>query len=340
MRTFLLLSALLFLPLASGQADTIDLYTGEVLVESQDSSERRRALPLALEHVLQKISGLRYFEDYPLVEPVLDNASSMMVSFHYRNVETMLADGSRGTELRLVVNFAGAKVDDLARRLQLPLWQPGRSPIEVWVVVDDGLDRRIFPVQFSYAWESMDETAVRRGLALRWPRPDEDGLYAIDTQILWGGYTEDLVRGRRGGVMIAAARREGLEWSLRNNLSYDGRDWTWRVQDIDLQAALTESLQQAIDRVAAANTIAASDLGSATEEITVGGVRNAADYRRCLAYLQQVSVVESVDVVSARRGTVVFRLGLNALPQYLEEALEGGGVVEFNEDVESYLLLP
>jgi hypothetical protein len=340
MRTFLLISALLFLPWMNGQADTENLYTGEVLVESQDRSERRRALPKALEHVLQKISGLRFFDDYPLIQPALENAGSMQVSFHYRNDEITLADGSQGNEMRLVVNFAPERVDELVRQLRLPLWRPERPPIDIWVVVDNGLDRRIFPVEFAYAWESMDETAAVRGLGVRWPQPDEDGFYAIDAQILWGGYTEDLVRGERGGVMIAAARREGLEWSLRNNVSYGGQDWTWRVQDIDLPAALTESLNQAIDRVAAANTIAASDLGFSVMEITVGGLRNAAAYQRCLAYFQQISVVESVDVVSARRGTVVFRLGLNALPDYLLEALDSGGVLEFNEDDDRYLFLP
>ena len=340
MRTIFSVLLLLLPAIASGQAVTIDLYTGEVPVASQDSAERRRALPQALEHVFQKQSGLTYFEDYPLIEPALGNASSILLSFHYRNEETVLADGSEGNVLRLVANFSEAKVDEMVQSLQLPLWKPDRPPLDIWVVVDDGVDRRTFPLEFSYAWRSMGAAAARRGLNVRWPVPDEEGQYQIDAQLLWGGYTEDLGAGQRGGVMIAAARREGLEWSVRNNVSYNGEDWTWRVQDIDLQSALTQSMQQAIDRIAAANTIAASELGLWGYQLTIGGLGNAHDYQRCLAYLQSLSVVNHVSVISAGQGNVVFKLELSAVPQYLEEALGTGRFIELNEDNGKYFLLP
>jgi hypothetical protein len=340
MRTILLLVPLLFLPLTDGVAADVDLYEGKASVAGKDASERRHALPAALRHVLQKISGVRDFTDYPQVELALDRAASMVLAFSYRNDEVLLADGSLASELRLVVDFSPPRVDELARQLALPLWQPERVPIEVWVVLDDGLDRRIFPVEWAYAWRSMDEAAVRRGLTLRWPQPDEEGVYSLDAGFLWGGYTEDLAGGHQGGVMIAAARREGVAWSVRNNLSYERQDWTWRVQDIDLQSALLESLQQAIDRVAAANTIAASDLGAAQQDLTVTGLNSAAAYQRLLDYLQQISVVDAVTVVAAERGMVRFRLGLKAQPQYLEQALASDGILEFDASDGLYRLLP
>ena len=340
MRTIFIVSLLLLPAIASGQAVTIDLYTGEVPVASQDSAARRRALPQALEHVFQKLSGLSYFEDYPQIEPALGNASSILLSFHYKNEETVLADGSEGSELRLVANFSETKVDEMVQSLQLPLWKPDRPPLDIWVVVDDGVDRRTFPLEFSYAWRSMGGAAAHRGLNVRWPVPDEEGQYQIDAQLLWGGYTEDLGAGQRGGVMISAARREGLEWSVRNNVSYNGEDWTWRVQDIDLQAALTQSMQQAVDRIAAANTIAASELGLWGYQLTIDGLGNAQDYQRCLAYLQGLSVVNHVSVISAGQGNVVFKLELSAVPQYLEEALGSGKFMELNEDDGKYFLLP
>lgn len=340
MRTIFLVLLLSLPAIASGQVATIDLYTGEVPVETQDSAERRRALPQTLEHVFQKLSGLNDFGDYPLVEPALGNASSILLSFHYRKEESVLADGSEASELRLVASFSEAKVDEMVHSLQLPLWKPDRPPLDIWIIVDDGVDRRTFPLEFSYAWRSMGGEAARRGLNVRWPVADEDGQYQIDAQLLWGGYTEDLGAGQRGGVMIAAVRREGPEWSVRNNVSYNGEDWTWRVQDIDLQSALTQSMQQAIDRIAAANTIAASELGIWGYELTIGGLRNAHDYQRCLAYLQGLSVVNHVAVISAGQGNVVFKLELSAVPQYLEEALGTGKFMELNEDDGKYFLLP
>jgi len=340
MRTFLLILLLTALPVVECLAVTIDVYTGEVPVESKDTKQRNQALPRALGHVLRKMSGLRSFADYPLVEPALGVAPDILVSFYYQNVEAALADGSVSQELRLVAKFSANAVDEMARTLELPLWPVDRQSIEIWVVVDDGLDRRILPVEFAYAWQSMAEAAVQRGMPVDWPVPDIDGNYSVDAQLLWGGYTEDLGISPGKGVMILAARREGPEWGVRSNLAYGNQSWTWRVQDIDLQAALNESLQQAVDQVAVSNTIAASDMGAWMHDLTVTGLRNADDYRRCLSYLQGLGVVTGVTIISAQPGRATFRLQLSALPRYLEEALLGGQFLGFDETERLYFLSP
>lgn len=337
-RTLLLL--LLFLPLpASPAAATTEPYTGEIAVADQSAHERARAVPLALEQVLQKLSGLRQFDDRPMVEPALERAASILLSYYYRNVELPQADGSTMQELRLVARFAPAEVDGIARALELPLWRPDRPPLLTWLVVDDGVDRRIMPVEFRYVLDFMADAAARRGLSLVWPEPGPEGEWAVDPQLLWGGYTEDLETRAGQGVMIAAARREGAQWGVRINLGYRGQYWAWRMEDYDLQAAMIAAVHEAIDQVAAANTIAATDLGSWEATLTVSGLRGADDYQRCLAYLQGLSVVAGVDVTAAQPGTVTFRLALSATPRHLEESLAGDGVLEWQETAARYHLL-
>lgn len=340
MRTLLLILLLVLLPVGTSLADAIDLYTGEAVVQGNDAAERKAALPRALAHVLRKLSGLESFEDYPQVEPALAGAASILISFHYRSIESTLADGTQSDQLRLLASFSSDRVDALARELELPLWQQERDPIDVWVVVDNGLDRQIMPVEFAYAWDAMADVARWRGLPVSWPVPDEEGMYLIDPQLLWGGYTEDVGVAPDRGAMIAAVRREGPQWSVRSNLTYHDESWTWRVQDIDLQTALTASMDQAASLVAAANTIAASDLGASVQQLTVAGLGNAEDYRRCLGYLQQLSVVKQVSVVAAQAGSVTFRLELNALPQYLDELLQGGQFLELDEGGQYYVFRP
>lgn len=320
MRTVVVILLLILLPAGTGFAAPAGLYTGEVLVESKQKSERNRALPLALKQVLQKLSGRASFDDYPLVEPVLDRAASIVVSFYYRNVKSILADNSVASQLRLVARFSEAEVNQLLRKLQLPLWLAERQPVEIWVVVDDGTGRRIMPVEYAYTWESMNKIAAARGLPVSWPEPDEEGIFPVDAQVLWGGYTEDIA-GVDGAVMIAAARREGAQWSVRINLDYGRRNWAWRQHDVDLQQALSDSMHEAVNLLAAANSIAATDQGKWLHELTVTGIGGAEDYRRCLDYLQNLSVVDRVSVTSASRGMIRFSLELNAMPFYLDEAL-------------------
>lgn len=319
-------------PVSGSQAALVDVYQGEAVVASKDAGDRRRALPLALEHVFQKISGLRSLEDYPAVQAAVGNAANILLAFYYRNVTVVKADGTEVEELRLVAEFSSEKVDEMARSLQLPLWPVERDPIVFWAVVDDGLDRRILPVEFAYVWQSASNTAEWRGLPLTWPSPDEEGQFIVDAQLLWGGYTEDLGMAPGTGAMIAAARREGLEWSVRINLSYGGDDWTWRTQNRDLQAAMTESVQQSIDLISSANAIAASDLGTWNHQLTVSGVNNAGEYEQCLGYLQNLSIVNQVSVIAAGNGRITFNLELSALPTYLQEVLADGGMLEPDEN--------
>lgn len=331
---------MLILVPAPASAAPEDLYTGEVAVTSQQASERKQVLPQALLQVLQKLSGLRDFAEYPMLNESLRTADSLVVSFYYRNEQQLLADGSTQTELKLVAKFSEPAVDELVQSLALPLWQTERGFTEIWVVVDDGLDRHIFPVEFQYVWDAMDRAAAGRGLPVSWPTADEDGQYLVDEQLLWGGYTEDLLGTGRGGVLVAAARREGPEWSVRINLAYRQQSWTWRNSDVDLQFLLSESVEQAADLVAAENTIAAADRSNSLYELTVNGINGAEAYSRCLAYLQGLSVVKAVSVHSARAGQVRYKLQLNALPQYLEDTLNSGRVLEREEPDGDYFMRP
>ena len=95
--------------------------------------------------------------------------------------------------------------------MQLPLGQPERQPLVMWLVVDTGVDRRIMPVEYAYLEHALNDVAQRRGLPLQWPKPGPEGEYAVDLALLWGGYTEDLPSVEAEGVIIAAARRQGLD---------------------------------------------------------------------------------------------------------------------------------
>ena len=160
-------------------ADDTGLYTGAVAVASQGAAERREALPQALAHVLRKLSGARDLEAVPGIEDALQGASALLVSFYYRTVEHPMPDGAVREELRLLARFAEPGVDDLVRQVRLPLWPPQRRPAEVWLVIDDGDGRHVLPAEFDYLRFAVDDAASLRGLPLRWPQADEEGMYPV-----------------------------------------------------------------------------------------------------------------------------------------------------------------
>lgn len=321
-------------------AATAELYSGEVPVADQSVSEQQRAMPQALQQVLQKLSGLRDFEEFPGLKPALQSAGSIAITFYYRNRVSVLPDGNQFEELYLVANFSKPAVDSLLQALALPLWKPERRPLSTWLMVDDGLSRRIMPIELEYAWEDMVDAATARGLPLIRPLPDAEGVYPVDEQLLWGGYTEELAESGPVDALIIAARREGPEWNVRMNLEYMGQTWSWRNRDTVLEVALVEGMHTAIDEISAANSIAASDQEQGHIEITVTGMSSSAQYVQVLSYLQGLSLVDRVRVLGAVPGKVRFDLTLNALPDYLVRALESDGMLSLTPVVDEYSLPP
>ena len=328
MKRLLLIFITLHLSVALAVAE-VNLYSGEVVVPSQSEVDRNAAIPDALIQVLQKLSGQREMPISPTLDEAIANANRLLLSFRYRQVERAGPDGVITPELRLVAQFMQSETDRVVQQAGLPRWQQERPAVEIWVVLDDGGKRELKPVEFGYAWESMEDIAAMRGLPLSWPELDEEEAQLVDMRLVWGGFTDYLVeRGAPAdGVAIIAARREGPVWTLRWNLASDGQNWSWRSSDQELMFALAQGIHQMTDQLAAGNTIAASEQGSGAIDITIGKLNGAADYAACLDYLQKLSLVTAVDILGAEPGRVHFRLQLNASSEHLSAAFDRGSVL-------------
>ena len=328
MKKTLLIFILLHISVAEAVVDA-NLYSGEVVVPSQSEADRNEAIPEALIQVLQKLSGQRDMPFSPALDEALNSAERLLLSFRYQNVDRTGSDGAINRELRLIAQFMQTEVDKVITQTGLPRWQQERPAVQIWVVIDDGNKRELKPVEFGYAWEAVEDIASMRGLPVSWPELDEEEMQLVDMRLVWGGFTEYLVeRGApEDGVAIIAARREGPEWTLRWNLAIGDQQWTWRNGDLELMFALAQGIHAMTDQVSAINTIAASEQGLSTVDVTIGELNSAEDYVDCLEYLQGLSVVTAVEILGADPGRVHFQLQLNAASAYLSEAFKRGSVL-------------
>ena len=328
MKKTLLIIFTLYLVMDPVMAD-VDLYSGEVVVASQSEADRNAAVPEALIQVLQKLSGRREMPFSPALDEALASANRLLLSFRYKNVDRAGPDGATTQELRLVARFMQTEVDRIVQQAGLPRWQQERPPVQIWMVIDNNGNRHLKPVEFEYAWDAMEDLSAMRGLPVSWPELDDEEAQLIDMRLVWGGFTDYLVeRGAPSdGVVIIAARREGPQWTLRWNLASGEQNWSWRNSDQELMFALAEGVHKMTDQIAASNAIAVSDQGLATIEVTIGELRSADDYTRCLGYLQNLSLVTDVEVLGAEPGRVHFKLQLNASSEHLSEAFNHGSVL-------------
>ena len=327
-KKILLIIIILHLSVIEAVAD-VSLYSGEVVVPSQSEADRNAAIPEALIQVLQKLSGQREMPISPTLDDAIASANRLLLSFRYNNVDRAGPDGVITPELRLVAQFIQSEIDKVVQQAGLPRWQQERPAVEIWVVIDNSGKRELKPLEFGYAWEAVEDIAVMRGLPVSWPELDEEEAQLVDMRLVWGGFTDYLVeRGAPAdGVAIVAARREGPLWTLRWNLASDGQSWSWRSSDQELMFALAQGIHQMTDQLAAVNTIAASEQGLGTVDITIGKLNGATDYAACLEYLQKLSLVTAVEILGADPDRVHFRLHLNASSEHLVEAFDRGSVL-------------
>ena len=169
-----------------------DLYAGVVPVTGQGEAERRTALPEALRHVLQKLSGERRLPTSPALEAALARAPSYLLAFGYREQAQTLPDGTAATELQLVANFDPSAADAMVRDLGLRRWRVQRDPVVLWPVVDDRTSRTLMPPAYQVELDRMAEVAELRGLPVAWPGLPEELMGEVDVQRLWGGSMDQL----------------------------------------------------------------------------------------------------------------------------------------------------
>ncbi len=318
-----------------------DLYAGVVPVTGQGEAERRDALPEALSHVLRKLSGERALPESPALEATLAQASSYLVAFGYREQVRTLPDGSETAELQLVARFDPSAADAMVRDLGLRRWRIQREPVVLWPVVDDRASRTLMPPAYQYELDRMAEVGEYRGLPVEWPGLPEELMAEVDVQLLWGGYTDQLVRpgANSQGVAIIAARRERGLWNVRWTYGDETSTSSWRSNDADLQAALDAGINELVDRVSSMNAIAASAQGEFSTELLLTDLRNSEDYARSLAYLEGLSLVDRVQVLGIGPAGLRLQLALNAEPSYLEDVFLQDGVIASDPLTGSYRLV-
>lgn len=303
------------------------LYSAEVAVDQR--SETGAAVQLAaLDRVLARLTG-RF--DAELVAELglgASDLSDLVLSQQLVRRNIVTEDGQAEEQLRLQVDFDEPSINQLLRDNALPRWGRERPAVLLWAVVEDTAGTRFLESpRLEYV---VRDQARRAGLEVVRPLRDAMDLAEISLQDVRGGFlsSAEASAGRYGAEVIAMLDLRLIE-SDPENPRWSGR-WRWRVEGsetgLNQSAADAESLiRTGIERLASslAARYAVADAGGemSSWQVAVDGIVDEVQYAEVLGYLDNLSVVEGVRVVSAADRRVVFEL-------------RAGG-----EDIASYLAL-
>ncbi len=191
--TFLLFVIITFLSSMSLNAVEVKgLYQASIAINSQNSSDRAKALKKALAAVMIKVGGEKSVLDNPIIKKSLNDYRLYLNQYRYEQKNLQVAD-VRGNEkqLFLLASFNKEKINQLFQEANLPLWGSLRPQLLLWLVDEQGLTRQIMSNSSASNLPFMvNEFSAQRGLPIMMPLMDLTDANEIKLSDVWGRFQQ------------------------------------------------------------------------------------------------------------------------------------------------------
>ena len=311
-----------------GSAATFpDLYTVTVVPERSAADQRVAAVQAAMARLLIRVTGNRNAPLDPVLQPLIAEPSTYVSSYGVDR------------QSRSLVGFSRGQVERALTTLGMPVWGPERPLTLLWVAVDDGAGGRALlganeaaelgvettPTMTALLARVRTEIAAvvdERGVPIALPLLDLEDLGVVAFADVWGGFEDRIVaasvRYRADAILIGRVRPGVFGTEV---------DWLY-VNGAERRALPLAGVRDGLDAAADRYAAEGSTIGGASATaITVRNVLTSADYGKVMSYLEQQSVLESVDVEAFGNGTLSLRVAARGDARVLERVLALGGVL-------------
>jgi uncharacterized protein len=311
-----------------------DLYTVELPVADQTTTQRLQVFNQALREVIVKVSGSEEVLTRPDLERPLNNSSRYVRQFRYINKIDETAEAVATDRLYLRIVFNQELLEKLLRENNIPIWGKERPSTLMLISFDDNKNVSLVSGDTTPdVVDELDRVATHKGLPVLFPLLDlEDRLILgvkdvvqlneANIQALADRYVPDVVL--VGQIFGRVDDGWQASWQLR--FGDRMRDWSYRAQNRE------DVIQQAIGQLAKtlATEYALQTFTNLDEVVLlrVDEVIGVAGYQRILTYLQSLDAVESVRLVLINGNHVTYRVSLRNSLQDLQQLISLGDQLE------------
>ena len=313
--------ALLATAAVASAASVEDLYSVIVKADEEAEDPRLAATQAAMAGLLVRLTGERGVASDPLVLPLIESAERFVEQWGYATAEDV------------VVTFDGEAVEAQMRRLNLPLWGTERPLTLAWVVFDSGRGQRSIvgvaaeeedaegPDPVAFLRDMIEETAAERGVPLLLPLLDAEDLAALSVADVWGGFNDQIERASQrygaDAILVGRLRASGnaiaARWSLITGDSFAERRGTVR-----------DGIDWLADTYAAQYAVTG---GAQLRRILVSDIRSFDDYGRVMAFMEQLSLVESLAVEELAEDTLLLSMRVRGREEVWQRPMTLGNVL-------------
>ena len=326
---------LMLLMASSLQAAVVDdLYTVELAVADQTTSQRLEVFKLAFHKVIVKVSGSTKVLEHPGMTRPLKSSSRYVHQFRYITRKDETEDSFDGGQLFLRVTFNQDVIESLLRSNDIPVW--GKERPSTLLLVSYQLNKNTSVVSGDTTpaiVEELDALAQQQGLPVLFP------LLDLEDRIQFG--VQDIIESNEENLVMASARyspdavlvgqvsgRAGKGWQGIWQLSFSGQLYNWTFKTSSRQELMSQAIAQLAQTLASEYALAS--VASLDEDVlfTVEQVSELTGHIKVQSYLQSLDAVESVRLVLISQGSVTYRLKLRNSTEDLSRLIELSYVLE------------
>jgi len=338
LRFLKLIGMLLFLSTANA-IEVTDLYQAKVVVTSQSLYEKNKALKQAMRQVLLKVGGQESVLNNKEIKKALKNYQQFIAQFSYKREKKHTV---------LVAQFDENKVNNLFYQAGLPLWGNLRPQILLWLVEESGLERQILAESSSSVLPKIvQEFSQQRGLPISLPVMDLTDIEAISIADIWGRFitpvklasrryqAEAIVIFRLSNSSLLPAeffanencdilcqrQHYALDWRLfTQGQTLEQGTQTHSYQGSNKTALFKQALKDMTREIYQYYALNVND--SHQVDIDVTNINSLSRYAEVYNFLNDLSSVASVQLISAQGENRRFRLNLLGSKQTLLASLK------------------
>jgi hypothetical protein len=322
----LVLGALFASPL---HAVTVEnLFSASVPVADRSATETERGVGEAFNQVIIKLTGRNDMLGDPRVRKLAARARSLVT------VVGQAQSGNATDGYRLRVDFDAEALSTALRQAGIALWSRDRPRLTTLLVVETPTGRHVGEDEITNpVFTALAQSAIRRGLPLlRKPAAPRAGgePTAVLAALLGPDPTPggDVGEPQLAGVLT---QRGDGDWAADWQVRVNGLSTVWNARGADPLLLTAGGIDRAADLVAGVYTTA-GDVGGevANVELSVDGIRSAADYGRVLGVLRGFDIVEKLGVRQATADRVRFTLAVRGGPSAIRQSLQLNGQLQPN----------
>jgi hypothetical protein len=329
----LVLSVLLVPPLAAA-ARLDHLYEAEVPAAARDTAARDAALGVALQEVLERLTGSRAAVQSAAGARLLEAPGRFVEQYRFNE---MPASDDQSRQLMLWAQFDGVSLSRELRQAGLPYWGAERPDVLVWLAVDDRGQRYLLSETGGQgAADMLRQSAQRSGLPVTLPLLDLEDQQAVQFTDVWGGFFGRIEaasqRYQPQVILTGKLERTSTQggWRAEWQMADQGNRRSWTSRADSLGSVIDAGVSDTAEWLAQRYAVMATQAGM--RALVVDAVHNLDDYARVSKYLASLSPVDRIDVVSVRDDQVEFNLKLSADERNLLQLITLGRMLQRTDD--------